>query len=119
MHHVRVRYVAVGEHDLIYAVTPAYAFELRFLHDRDARWIALSGKRRRVASPGDVGDLCRGECDTSTPGASRYTTLKLWKSRPAAPMITTHATSRSEPMIARGVLNETPRRSGRYARKSA
>src|SRR5437870_12581298 len=34
---------------------------------------------------------------TSLPGSSRYTTLKLWKSRPAAPMMSTRFDIASPP----------------------
>src|SRR2546423_652203 len=61
----------------------------------DSRWIGIpSGYRSPARAAGYVRFSMKGiwvavKATTSTSGSSRYTVLKLWKSRPAAPMMST------------------------------
>ena len=90
VHDVLVAHVAVREHHLVDAMRS------RIRRSRsssgsigDAVGISRTGQRGWIAPAGDAGNLRGRERDHVVAPASRYTTLKLWKSRPAAPRITT------------------------------
>ena len=57
--------------------------------DLDAVRVVRTGELRRVLPVVDERDLGRGERHHLVSASSRYTVLKLWKSRPAAPMMRT------------------------------
>ena len=66
--------------------------QLGLVDDRDAVRVERPGQLGRVAAAVDVGDLGRGEGDHLDASGRRGTaTLKSWKSRPAAPRMTTRS----------------------------
>jgi len=89
VHHLLVRNVAVGEDDFIDVVRAAQCLELRLFDDRDAFGIEPARKRRRIAPIVDPGDLGGGEGDDFDRRVATIDGIKLWKSLPAAPRMTT------------------------------
>ena len=61
VHDLGVRHVAVGEHHLVDAPFAAERLQLGFIENGNALGVARSGQLRRVAAPGDAGDLRCGE----------------------------------------------------------
>ncbi len=63
VHDVLVGHVAVGEDDPVDLLGREDPVELVLRDDRDARRVERTGELRRVATPGDAGDLGRREGD--------------------------------------------------------
>ena len=116
VHDVLVRDVGVGEHDLVDPLAGDQVLELVLGDDRDAVRVARAGQLGRVEPAVDVRDLGGGEGDDVDVVAPRKATLKLWKSRPAAPAITTRLMSAETPLIVR---RWTPSRGRRRSRRGA
>ena len=89
VHHVGVADVAVREDDFVDVVLGDELGEAGLGHDGDARRVARAGERGGEGAVVDPRDLRRGEGDELDCGSSFSATRKLWKSRPAAPMMTT------------------------------
>ena len=62
MHHVLMRHVAIGKHDLDRRMGAAKRFELALLDDRDAVRVERARERGGIAPAGNARDLRRREC---------------------------------------------------------
>jgi hypothetical protein len=61
MHHLLVRHIAVGEDDFVDVFPLDQVLDLGLGQDGDAIRVERTGQLGRIAAPGDVGDLRRGE----------------------------------------------------------
>ena len=97
VHDLGVGEVGVGEHHGVDPLARDERLELRLVDDRDAVRVQRAGELGRVGASVDVGDLGRGEGDhLDAPGRPGTARLKSWKSRPAAPRMTTRSRESAE-----------------------
>jgi hypothetical protein len=79
--------VGVGEDDLVDVLLADEARERALVVDRDAVRITVAGELFRIGAVVDERIWVAVKATTWYSGRPRYATLKLWKSRPAAPMM--------------------------------
>jgi hypothetical protein len=83
VHHVLVRDVRVGEHDLVDPLAAGEVGQRLLGDDRDAVGVTRSGERRRVHAVRDAGDLRGGEGDDARLGVITVDDVEVMEVAPA------------------------------------